>query len=92
MLYLYFKKYYDNALKVIEDEKKKHSFRNIFHYNETLMFTAIILAGIFDAFYWFLLFFGVYGWVYYFAMLFVLTKKSVRFNKKMSKKEGYYSK
>ena len=92
LLYLYFKKYFSFANQVIDEEKRKHSFRSIFYYNEYFFFNLVIIAALLNIFHVFLIFCAIYGWVFYFGMYFILTKKAAKLNRKMGEEEELTSK
>lgn len=92
LLYIYFKKYFSFANQVIEAEKSKHRFIRTFYYNESFFFSLIIFSAVLNIFYWFLVFCAIYGWIFYFGMYIILTRKAIKHDRVMDPEEELVSK
>lgn len=75
LLYIKFNKYAAFSNNVITEEKKKHRLRSSFYFIEAFFFTITIIAGLLNIFYYYLIFCSIYGWLFYFMMFFILTRK-----------------
>lgn len=81
ILYMFFREFFHFADMVFESEKKKHNLRSIFHFNEYFIINTMILAALLERFDILLIFYAVYGWLFYGAMYIYLSYKALYRNR-----------
>jgi|TARA_B100001971_G_C18143050_1_gene511454 phosphatidylglycerophosphate synthase len=64
-----------NAESIFSEQKRKRKIIREFFFNEQFIFMSMILAGLFNVMYYYLIFSAIYGWIFTLVMFYMLSKK-----------------